>query len=191
MKTDKYIKPHPCVKIKGKGINCSNCKIKNKGFCEIHIRTLVKITNHLNFRYSFISVMDKEDIISLAHYGILQNLNKETSITYYRSLFWTIYRRRIADFIEKSNKDKISKTIELDMIIHCEDNELQEIIECLKQCIHIDKCVPFYLSILESDNTEALALEMGISYDNCRQKKHRCKGTIQKILSEMCEVNYV
>ena len=196
MKSINYIKTHPCFDAKGKGTDCSNCIINHRGFCKTHIRVLRKIIDDINIKYYF-PVMDKEDIISSTIDGIMKNLNKMYLITNYQAMFRKIYKNKIADFfIYKYNKDdNLDKTFEIEMTIHFENNEEQEIIECLKEIMHIHKCIPFMLTIYdgyrEGLNDKALAVQKEISYDSFRQRKNRCKSTVQEILSEMCEVNYV
>lgn len=55
---------HPCIDHPTDDRTCAGCGIHDRGLCESFRRTLRKIANHLDARYTRISPADRSDIFS-------------------------------------------------------------------------------------------------------------------------------
>ncbi len=100
---------HPCLKYRGNGIPCEECRIKNHelgDFCKDWRRLLKTFDNELKKKDSFMDKSDRDEIIQDTFLGIHKSLSSFKGNSKFTTWAYRIFSNKRSDFFWKKLKDK-------------------------------------------------------------------------------------
>lgn len=192
---------HDCLKVQGRGKECSNCQVMQKGFCQAFLKVLRKITSNLDGSYSSRSVADRNAIIAETVSGIWKGLNnyQGKSGASFSTWAWSIYKNKRNDYLRQQFRQKHETPLELEtneyQLVQQHEAESPEIkinrtMRALKLLLSRDSsgCIQLYLDLFQTfqagKSQDDLAQDYRIKPNTLNQRKRRCLEVVQQLMSE-------
>lgn len=195
MKEEKEYK-HECLKVRGNGLKCTDCRINELKFCPDMINSLETMDRWLNKNYDRLPFQAHKEILSQTVIAVWKGIDsfKGNSSAYFSAWVWRIFRNKVTDYLRQEyreneiigelfSEDDVPARSESD-----ENREIEHIIIVLKEKLtdnNLSECVRLFLDLYtaykEGKTETELAAEYGIKANTLHQRKKRCKKAVREL----------
>ncbi len=180
---------HECIRFRGSGRGCENCKVKKRDLCDDLTRTLQRIESNLR-RFPLFSEKDREDIIDVIMTDVMNGIHNFRGDSAFGTWVWAIYRRirskhRSHDYvpledmdIENADHEQMENKVLFDQVLSALRKFQPKNPECAQLITF------FYEMSMKGKTQKEMAEEIGMVPNSFNVKLSRC---IQKFREELDE----